>query len=182
MKKGILIALFLLAAQPASLAAADGPVNLLLTGGHEDNAIQISLSPDGREYVIESVVPLEVGGNVCSHPANNPTELRCQAPAIAGFEVNAGAGNDVIALSPAISIPATLRGGPGKDRLTGGGAADKLVGGAGDDVLVGRRGDDWLFGGPGSDRLYGGPGNDQLHGGPGVDTLNGGSGKNALLP
>jgi Ca2+-binding RTX toxin-like protein len=182
MKKGILIALLLFAAQPASPAAAEGGVNLLLTGGREDNAIEISLSPDGRDYVIASKAPLEVGADLCSHPNGDPTQLLCEAPAIASFEVNVGGGADVAVLSPEIPVPATLRGGPGHDRLVGGAAADKIVGGPGNDVLGGRRGDDWIFGGSGNDRLLGGAGDDQLHGGPGTDVIIGGPGKNEILP
>jgi Ca2+-binding RTX toxin-like protein len=184
MKKAtILTVLSLLAAAAVPLAHAEsGPVNLLISGGKEDNTLQISLSPDGREYVILSEVPLEAGGNLCSHPEENPNELRCKATAIAGFEVNSGGGADTVTLTSDIPIPATLRGGPGPDRLTGGGASDKIVGGADHDVLSGRRGNDWLYGGPGPDRLLGGPGDDQLRGGPGKDGLVGGPGRNTLIP
>jgi Ca2+-binding RTX toxin-like protein len=183
MKKGILIILMLLAAQPATLARAESePLTLLLTGGRENNAIHISLSMDGRDYVINSIAPLEAGGDLCSHPSGDEMELVCEAPAIAGFEVNAGGGNDLVILTPDIPIPATLRGGPGGDRLFGGGAADKIIGGAGDDILGGRRGDDWIYGGPGEDHLYGGVGDDQLRGGPGTDVVVGGSGHNDVLP
>jgi len=181
MKKVIPIALVLLAALPAPLAAAEGPVNLLLTGGREDNAIQISLSSDGRDYVIDSAAPLEVGAHLCTHPAGKESELLYEAPAIAGFEVNVGGGADLVVLAPEISIPATLRGGPGADRLVGGGGADKILGGSGSDFLGGRRGDDMIVGGPGDDHLLGGTGNDQLRGGPGRDSLNGGPGQNELL-
>jgi Ca2+-binding RTX toxin-like protein len=181
MKKAILIALTLLAAQPVTVAHAEtGPINLLLTGGSENNSIRISLSADGRDYVIDSVVTLEAGGDVCRHPDGNSRELLCEAPAIAGFEVNAGGGGDKVVLTPEIPVPATLRGGPGPDKLVGGGAADKILGGKGDDVLFGRGGGDWIFGGLGQDRLLGGPGDDQLHGGPGSDFLNGGPGRNAV--
>lgn len=180
MKKGILIALMLLATQFAAIAHAEGgPLTLLLTGTHGDNVFRISLSPDGRDYVIASTAPLEAGGDLCSHPGGAENELVCTAPAIAGFEVNVDGGNDLVVLTPDIPIPATLRGGPGNDRLSGGGAADKIIGGPGDDVLGGRRGDDWIFGGPGDDRLLGGPGDDQLRGGPGVDMLSGGPGHNS---
>lgn len=182
MKKAILTVLTVLAALSATAAHAEnGPVTLLLAGGREDNVIRISLSPDGRDYVIQSRVVLEAGGDVCSHPEGRPTELLCEAPAIAGFEVNVGGGNDRVILTGDIPIPATLRGGPGDDTLVGGGVSDKLVGGAGDDLLSGRRGDDWLLGGPGNDHLLGGPGDDQLRGGPGVDVLNGGPGRNREL-
>jgi Ca2+-binding RTX toxin-like protein len=182
MKKAILIALALLAAVPVPLARAAEPVNLLISGGRENNGFQISLSADGRDYVILSTVPLEVGGNLCSHPAEVPTELLCTAPGIAGFEVNSGGGSDSVTFTSDITVPVTIRGGAGNDRLYGGGAADKIVGGPDDDLLVGRRGDDWILGGPGHDRLLGGPGKDQLRGGPGTDRLNGGPGQNQLIP
>lgn len=183
MKKAtILIALAMIAALAAvPVRAENGPITLLLAGGREDNFIRISLSSDGRNYVIQSRVALEVGGDICTHPEGRPTELLCEAPAIAGFEVNAGGGNDKVMLASDIPIPATLRGGPGDDKLTGGGVSDKILGGDGSDVLSGRRGDDWILGGPGEDQLIGGPGNDQLRGGPGTDVLAGGPGHNHLL-
>jgi Ca2+-binding RTX toxin-like protein len=182
MKKAILIALTVLAALPAPSAHAEiGPVTLLLAGGAEENVIKIGLSPDGRDYLIRSIDPLEAGGGLCEHPEERPNELACEAPSIAGFEVNVGGGADTIVLATDIPIPATLRGGPGNDRLVGGGIADKLVGGPGDDALSGRRGDDWILGGPGRDRLVGGPGDDQLRGGPEKDALIGGSGENILV-
>lgn len=181
MKKAILIAATVLAVVPATLARAEaGPVNLLITGSKDNNAFHISLSSDGREYVILSTVPLEVGGEICTHPEEKPNELLCKAPAIAGFEVNAGGGSDLVTFASNVPIPVTVRGGPGDDRLTGGGAADKIIGGPDQDVLIGRRGDDWIFGGPGGDRLLGGPGDDQLRGGPGKDQLVGGPGRNEL--
>lgn len=182
MKKAILIAAMVLAALPATLARAEtGPVNLLITGGPENSGLYISLSPDGRDYVIVSTVPLEVGGDLCSHPEERPNELVCKATAIAGFEVNAGGGSDFATFASDIPIPVTIRGGPGGDRLTGGGASDKIVGGPGEDALVGRRGDDWILGGPGRDRLVGGPGDDQLRGGPDKDRIVGGPGKNEVI-
>jgi Ca2+-binding RTX toxin-like protein len=181
MKKAILTMLTALAVLSAAPAQAEGPLTLLLTGGNEDNFIRISLSSDGRDYVIQSRAALEAGGDICHHPEERQTELLCEAPAISGFEVNAGGGNDKIVLASDIPIPATLRGDPGNDVLIGGGASDKILGGTGEDVLSGRRGDDWLFGGPGDDRLIGGPGDDQLRGGPGTDFLVGGPGKNHLV-
>jgi Ca2+-binding RTX toxin-like protein len=183
MKKAILILLATLAALPASFAEAEpGPVNLLISGGKENNAFHISLSADGRSYLILSTIALEVGGDLCEHPEEIPTELSCKAPAIAGFEVNSGAGNDTVFFTSDIPVPVTIRGGAGRDELTGGGAADKIIGGPDGDALSGRRGDDWILGGPGHDRLIGGPGNDQLRGGPDNDVLVGGPGQNQLIP
>lgn len=183
MKKAILIMLATLALLPANLAAAEtGPVNLLISGGNDNNAFHVSLSPDGRSFVIVSTIALEVGGDICAHPEEVADELSCKATEIAGFEVNAGGGSDTVVFTSDIPVPTTLRGGLGNDKLTGGGAADKLIGGPGDDALTGRRGDDWMLGGPGRDRLLGGPGNDQLRGGPGEDALVGGPGQNELVP
>lgn len=182
MKRALLISLTILAAFAAPTAhAVDGPLNLLLAGGPEADTIRISLSSDGRDYVISSSATLEAGGGVCSHPEERPNELVCKAPEIAGFEVNAAGDDDSIVLAPDVPVPATLRGGGGGDRLVGGGADDKVVGGPGADVLFGRRGDDWLFGGLGHDRLVGGPGDDQLRGGPQRDVLLGGSGRNQIV-
>jgi hypothetical protein len=182
MKKAILIALTLVVALAAPLAHAEEPsVNLLITGGPEQNVLDVKLSPDGREYVIDSTAPLEVGGAVCTHPEAAENRLLCPATMIAGFEVNAGGGDDSAIVSPKILVPVTLRGGPDDDRLYGGGASDKLVGGPGDDALIGRGGNDALYGGSGNDRLYGGSGDDVLHGGPGEDEVVGGSGNNAIV-
>jgi Ca2+-binding RTX toxin-like protein len=179
MKKLISTILAVVAAQllAPALVTADSPtVTVLLAGGEEANMIHIWLTPDGRDYVIDSAVPLEVGGTVCANPPGNPNELVCAAPAIAGFEVNAGAGDDQVSVARAIAIPVTMRGDGGDDTLVGGSGPDKLMGGAGDDRLVGGRGPDVLYGGPGDDVLIGGPGADRLRGGPGEDRLRGGRG------
>jgi hypothetical protein len=183
MKRAILTATTVLVAWAAANAhAAEAQLTVLLAGGPEANTISIALSPDGRTYVIDSVVPLDVGGEVCWHPDGTSNELICEATTIGGFEVNAGGGDDSVTVAREVPIAVTLRGGPGDDRLVGGAAADKLVGGSGDDTLIGRAGADSLFGGPGADRLIGGSGDDFLHGDSGEDTLLGGSGRNNLLP
>jgi hypothetical protein len=183
MKRAILTAMTVLVACAATTAHADEPgLTVLLAGGADESAIEITLSADGRSYVIDSLAQLEVGGEVCTHPEAQPNELVCEAASIGGFEVNAGAGDDAVIVAHDVPIPVTLRGGPGQDKLIGGAGGDKLVGGSGDDILVGRAGADSLFGGPGADRLVGGSGNDWLHGEGGEDTLLGGSGRNELLP
>ncbi|HYP55603.1 MAG TPA: hypothetical protein VEQ41_04790 [Solirubrobacterales bacterium] len=182
MTKTLLIFAALLAALALAPAAAPAAYNVLLAGGPEANRIQITLSPDGRQYAIESIVPLEVGGEVCVHPDGVENELVCDAPRIASFEVNSGAGEDIVSVASTVPVPVTLRGGPGGDLLIGGGSADKLVGGAGTDHLVGGPGTDALFGGPGIDVLGGGGGDDLLVGGPSKDHLQGGPGKDLEFP
>ncbi len=184
MKKKIVMLLAVLAVGAAPLARAEAPeepmtYTIVLAGGSEQNTMHIWLTPDGVDYVIDSVVPLEVGGTVCQNAPENPNELICEAPLVAGFEVNAGPRNDTVAVTRAVEVPVTMRGGPGKDLLIGGSGADKLIGGVGSDRLGGKVGDDLIFGGPGNDLLLGGPGDDALRGGPGRDVLRGGMGVDA---
>jgi Ca2+-binding RTX toxin-like protein len=149
---------------------------IVLAGGSAQNTIRIWLTPDGTEYVIDSVVPLEVGGDVCQNASGSQNELLCQAPLVAGFVVVAGPGDDRVGVAGSVRVPTTLNGGPGRDVLRGGGGDDKIVGGAGNDVLSGGAGNDAIFGGPGRDVLNGGPGNDVLRGGPGRDAIHPGAG------
>lgn len=181
MKKALLIALTVLAANTAAVAhAGERSLTVVFAGGGEADTIAIGVSMDGRGYVIDSGAPLEVGGSVCSHSSGNPNQLVCEAAPIAGFEVNAGGGDDTVTLSHEVPVPATIRGGAGNDRLVGGALADKLIGGNGDDTLIGRAGDDWLYGGAGDDHLVGGAGNDLLRGGSGQNTMLGGPGQNVV--
>ncbi|MGH2974952.1 MAG: hypothetical protein ACRDLL_08820 [Solirubrobacterales bacterium] len=181
MKKAILIMLTALAAMTAAIAhAEESTYTVVLAGGATQSMIHIWLTPNGTSYVIDSVVPLEVGGTICENAPENPNELLCKAPLVAGFEVNAGVGDDKVTVSSAITVPVTLRGGLGRDALVGGGGADKLLGGPGNDRLIGGAGDDLIYGGPGNDLIRGGAGDDVLRGGPGRDSFAPGSGQNAV--
>ncbi len=77
------------------------------------------------------------------------------------IEADAGDGNDHIVLSSTITVPSTLRGGTGIDRLTGGSGSDSLYGQGGRDYLVGGGGGDWLYPGSDDDTLEGGAGDDR---------------------
>lgn len=180
MKKAILILFAFLAAQTAPIAHAETTYTVVLAGGATQNSIRIWPTPDGHSYVIDSAVPLEVGGSVCENTPGVPNELTCKAPLVAGFEINGGEGNDAFSVSSAIELPVTMRGGHGDDALVGGSGPDKLIGGEGNDKVAGRGGSDLLYGGPGNDELLGGPGNDVLRG-SGPDVMDGGSGHNTLI-
>jgi Ca2+-binding RTX toxin-like protein len=181
MKRFLLIMLAILATQAPGLAGAQAKVvTVLLAGGSASNVIQIWLTPDGRTYVIDSIVPLEVGGSICSNPEGNPNEILCHAAMVGGFEVNAGGGDDRVSVAKEVIVPLTMRGGLGNDVLIGGSGPDKLIGGAGNDRLIGGRGDDLLAGGPGKDVLYGGRGDDILVPGPGNNVARGGPGNDIV--
>jgi len=183
MKKLLLtaIAILVTAACTAPIASAgERSVTLLLNAGPGNDVFDVKLSQDGRSYLVDSLFPLEAGGGICVSEEGSVHDLTCEAAAIGGFEVNAGPGEDSVIISPKILVPATLRGGPGNDRMRGGGGPDKLVGGPGSDYLYGHGGNDWIFGGSGEDLLYGMTGDDRLVGGPGGDYLNGGPGTNVV--
>lgn len=181
MKKALLISFAMLAlGAPATAQGGAMTYNVLVAGGPEADSIRIWLTPDGRDYVIDSAAPLEVGGSICANPEGNPDQLICEAPMVASFEVNAAPGDDTVEAAPPVSIPVTIRGGAGSDTLIGGNGPDRLLGGAQNDRLVGGGGPDLLIGGPGRDVLIGGPGDDVLRGGPGRDVLAAGPGANEV--
>ncbi len=65
-----------------------------------------------------------------------------------------GAGNDLITVNSAITLPAYLYAGAGNNQLTGGGGNNVLVGGAGTNVLIGGPGHNVLIAGTGPAKLY----------------------------
>ena len=76
------------------------------------------------------------------------------ARGLARLVLDGGGGADVLRLDRSVTVPATLLGGGGDDRLTGGAAADLLGGGDGHDRLDGGAGGDDLSGGAGTDAVY----------------------------
>jgi Ca2+-binding RTX toxin-like protein len=65
-------------------------------------------------------------------------------------------------VSQNLTIPATMFGGAGVDKLVGGNGNDTLLGGDGCDLLIGRHGYDLLIGGAGIDLIIGDSGSDIL--------------------
>jgi hypothetical protein len=182
MKKLLLISFTSLALlAPAVGHAGAKPIVPLLAGTEEANVIHIWLEPDGRSYVLDSTASLEVAISACRNPEGKPSELVCRASRIAGFEVNAGDGDDIVTVAESVPVPVTLRGDSGDDLLIGGAENDLLEGDDGNDRISGRGGDDDLRGAAGTDAIFGGGGGDLLIGGPGEDELHGGPGRDALF-
>ncbi len=104
-----------------------------------------------------------------------------RAAYIRSIVVDGTNGNDVINASNLYySVPITVNGRDGNDKITGGIGNDTLNGGAGNDTINGGYGDDIINGGTGNDTLNGGAGNDKLYGESGNDILDGGSGTDLL--
>jgi Ca2+-binding RTX toxin-like protein len=95
---------------------------------------------------------------------------------IAQIVVEAGNGGDAVRIDEsngvfADTIPTTIDGGNGNDRLVGGSGAGTLIGGNGDDALFGGNGNETLLGGNGNDSIDGNRGNDVALMGNGNDTF-----------
>jgi Ca2+-binding RTX toxin-like protein len=95
---------------------------------------------------------------------------------IAKIAVNAGNGGDSVRIDESNgvfgdTIPTTLDGENGNDRLVGGAGAGTLIGGNGNDTLAGGSGAEKLLGGNGNDSIDGNRGNDAAFMGNGNDTF-----------
>jgi subtilisin family serine protease len=79
-------------------------------------------------------------GAGCARIVN--TTVRCPAAGIARVVLNGGDGDDTLSASTITTVPVTLNGGAGEDRLTGGALADSLIGGTSADRFTGGAGND----------------------------------------
>lgn len=93
----------------------------------------------------------------------------CPAAGVRTIRLDLGEREDTATVT--VSIPTTILGGPGADKLTGGPANDQLSGDDGDDTLAGGAGNDVLVGGLGFDELSGDAGDDDLRVRDGIQDL-----------
>ena len=103
-------------------------------------------------------------------------EFSFERSEITEIAVKAGNGDDAVRIDEingvfADTIPTTIDGGNGNDRLVGGAGAGTLNGGNGDDALFGGNGNEKLLGGNGNDSIDGNKGNDVAFMGNGNDTF-----------
>lgn len=103
-------------------------------------------------------------------------EFSFERSEIAQIVVKGGNGGDAIRIDEsngvfADTIPTTVDGGNGSDRLVGGSGAGTVIGGNGDDALFGGNGNEKLLGGNGNDTIDGNKGNDVALMGNGNDTF-----------
>ncbi len=120
------------------------------------------------------------------------------------FDIETGAGNDIVKLGAGAMGKALIKGQEGDDSLEGGGGDDIIFGGLGADDLKGGGGVDWVFGDDGKavdedengvvevlrakslptdspDTIHGGAGADLLFGGGGDDRIYGDAGADLIL-
>jgi len=101
-------------------------------------ADQINVTADGQFVTVTDTGVTFSAGTGCTMVT--PSQARCPAAGVFSMRIRGLDGND--AITNATSLPSTLMGGDGNDRLTGGSADDELVGEFGADVMVGGAGDD----------------------------------------
>jgi Ca2+-binding RTX toxin-like protein len=165
----------------------DGRTALILTGSGGND--QGTVNDDGGKWTIS-------GSDVTNGDPTNPDcsgngTITCTG-AVDAIEATLGAGDDELTIGQSVphSIPSTLEGGTGSDKLVGGAAndvlyagedhsPDTLEGGGGNDVLYGVNishpkkdsGPATMIGGGGSDLMIGGQpcDGDTFDGGPGAN-------------
>lgn len=151
-----------------------------------------------EKFVVRQLEPMVPG---------QPTDVQVEfsglvqndtVPAGGRILASAGSNNDVIELAAGateggaeipFTVPSTLGGGAGDDKLTSGsggdtvngdGGADKIVTGSGNDTANGGEGDDTIDGGLGNDTLDGGANDDKVSGNAGADRVAGSAGTDSL--
>ncbi len=95
--------------------------------------------------------------------------------------VDAGSGNDLVLVDPAVTTRMLVTGSGGNDTIVGGSGHDELSGANGKDRVFGGLGSDYLLGGAAADYLLGGGGDDLCSGGGGKDRIFGDGGSDYLL-
>jgi Ca2+-binding RTX toxin-like protein len=152
----------------ATLNATSGL--LTVTGTANNERIAVARGDDGKLVVSEQTrIPA-----TSTTPAKTTSKRTSfDLAKVKSILVNALAGNDLVEIKSSIAatIPTTLNGGAGNDRLIGGRGKDLINGDACADVLIGNAGNDTVNGGDGRDLLIGGLGADSLSGGAGSDFI-----------
>ena len=146
-------------------SVAGGTLSFLAAAGPVINNVTLPPRVGGFYTLRDTGAPVTPGAGCLRLSVN---EVQCASSAILRSSLDAGPGNDIMAVST--NIPTTLAGDIGNDQLTGGNGADDLAGEDGNDTLTGRDGSDTLNGGLATDKLSGGAGADTLDGGGGSDS------------
>jgi uncharacterized protein GlcG (DUF336 family) len=138
---------------PAVTAALVGGT-LTVTTDDADQRLAIDLDADTGQVVVRGA-GLEVG----------------RFTGVSALAVTTGAGNDRVEVAPALTQPADINTGGGRNVVRAGGGPTTITGGGGVDKFAAGPGGAVLVGGSGTDRLVGGTGPVTFDGGPGADRL-----------
>ncbi len=122
----------------ASTASLLGGV-LTVTGTPDRDNVHVSLDAASGQLVVRSFADV-VG--------------RFDSAAVASIAISTGAGDDIVLIDKAITQPANIDGGSGRNILTGGGGVTNLLGGSGPDKLIAGPGATTLDGDGGANLLF----------------------------
>ena len=121
-----------------------GAGNDTIDGGNNDDSITGGLGADSTQGGSGNDRLIETGSGIFGLTNSGTNGTLGVDTFFSGFEgasLTGGASADTINAST-VSIPVTLNGAAGNDKLTGGGGSDLLIGGAGTDTLTGGGGSD----------------------------------------
>jgi Ca2+-binding RTX toxin-like protein len=166
-----LLAVLLLASAADAATLRISGNTALYSGDAGADRVQLQRYDDTRNHVSWYIVS-DDGGVTPQSPCIriSASMAACQITAGRRYQVDTGAGDDSVTVSPGASGGITDLG-PGDDRFSGGDGADVVHGDEGNDVLRGGGGNDQVFGDAGDDQVAGDAGNDKVSGGAGDDQL-----------
>ena len=122
--------------------SVEGDILRVLAAPAEANALTLANGLTGASMIVTDTGAPLIAGPGCTLGADDSAS--CSAPVgsgqFTGIVVDAGDVDDSVSVSS--SVPATILGGDGDDRIAGGDGDDSLVGGAGADFADGGGGDD----------------------------------------
>ncbi len=159
------------AASAATITGATGGTLVFTAADGEKNNLSLQADP------ASGTITFYTGGSpaVTSAPAgceiSDWGSVECATPSAVRFELGDDADWYATTSDVPASLPVTVNGGPGNDRLDGYHLDETLNGGDGDDTVKGSTGDDVVDGGAGNDEVEGYEGRDRVSGGEGNDTL-----------
>jgi hypothetical protein len=142
MLRALLLALAVVALAPAHALAGTFAVvgkTIVYTGEDGQDKIAAFETADAVRFTRFGGTSLGAPDNTCTL-ASGGQSVVCPKAGVTSVVLNLDDGDDVAAISPALTIPVILNGGGGNDGLFGGGGLDIFNGGSGDDNVVSRDG------------------------------------------
>lgn len=132
-----------------------------------DNSDVIKITPSSGDDI-----HLEVNGTHYLLKINNHEDYPEQ------LHIKSKSGDDYINVDPRVTVPITIEGGRGQDRIEALGSGEtRVYGGAGDDDITLGSGDSYAEGNSGNDKMRGGTGKTVMYGNNGDDLMFSGYGR-----